>query len=160
MPQDGRVGKHFLRLEKEVLGAGLSELRRLRQLEEENQKLKQLVADLSPDKAMPQDVLGKKALKPVVKRELVMRLQDSYRVSERRAVKVLAAHRSAIRYRPKRPMLDAPIHKRIEEIAVVGIRYGYRRIHILLQREGWNVNLKRGRFAQTSYSTASTVWLD
>jgi putative transposase len=31
----------------------------------------------------------------------------------------------------------------MEEIAAVRIRYGYRRIHILLQREGWNVNLKR-----------------
>ena len=72
-----------------------------------------------------------------------MRLQDSYRVSERRSVKVLAAHRSAIRYRPKRPTLDAPIRRRMEEIAAVRIRYGYRRIHILLQREGWNVNLKR-----------------
>ena len=73
----------------------------------------------------------------------MVKLQDSYRVSERRAVKVLAAHRSAIRYRPMRPVLDAPIRKRMEEIAAVRIRYGYRRIHILLQREGWNVNLKR-----------------
>jgi putative transposase len=39
---------------------GLSELRRLRQLEEENRKLKQLVADLSLDKVMLQDVLRKK----------------------------------------------------------------------------------------------------
>ena len=39
---------------------GVSELRRLRQLEEENRKLKQLVADLSLDKIMLQDVLKKK----------------------------------------------------------------------------------------------------
>lgn len=39
---------------------GVSELRRLRQLEEENRKLKQLVADLSLDKVMLQDVLSKK----------------------------------------------------------------------------------------------------
>ena len=76
-------------------------------------------------------------------RQLVLRLQESYRVSERRAVKALGAHRSAIRYRPKRPALDAPIRKRIEEIAAVRFRYGYRRIHVLLEREGWNVNLKR-----------------
>jgi putative transposase len=38
---------------------GVAELRRLRQLEEENRKLKQLVADLSLDKAMLQDVLAK-----------------------------------------------------------------------------------------------------
>ncbi len=38
---------------------GVSELRRLRQLEEENRQLKQLVADLSLDKVMLQDVLQK-----------------------------------------------------------------------------------------------------
>lgn len=76
-------------------------------------------------------------------RHLALRLQESYRVSERRAVKSLGAHRSVIRYRPKRPMLDARIRKRVEEIAAVRIRYGYRRIHILLPREGSNVNLKR-----------------
>ena len=48
-----------------------------------------------------------------------------------------------MRYRPKRPALDAPICKRMEEIAAVRIRYGYRRIHTLLEREGWRVNLKR-----------------
>ena len=40
---------------------GIAELRRLRVLEEENRKLKQLVADLSLDKQMLQDVLRKKA---------------------------------------------------------------------------------------------------
>ncbi len=42
-------------------GVGPSELRRLRQLEEENRKLKQIVADLSPDKAMLQHIVAKKA---------------------------------------------------------------------------------------------------
>lgn len=42
----------------------MSELRRLRQLEEENRKFKQLVADLSLDKVMPQEVLSKKLSGP------------------------------------------------------------------------------------------------
>ena len=45
---------------KKFGGLGVSELRRLRQLEEENRKLKQLAADLSLDKVMLQDVLSKK----------------------------------------------------------------------------------------------------
>jgi putative transposase len=45
---------------KKYAGLGVPELRKLRQLEEENQKLKQLVADLSLDKQMLQDVLKKK----------------------------------------------------------------------------------------------------
>jgi putative transposase len=50
----------FYNWKKKFGGLGVSELRRLRQLEEENVKLKQIVADLSLDKQMLQDVLKKK----------------------------------------------------------------------------------------------------
>ena len=50
----------FYRWKKQFGGMGVVELRRLKQLEEENRKLKQLVADLSLDKKMLQDVLSKK----------------------------------------------------------------------------------------------------
>ena len=50
----------FYRWKKKFAGMGVAELRRLRQLEEENRKLKQLVADLSLDKEMLQDVIRKK----------------------------------------------------------------------------------------------------
>ena len=50
----------FYNWRKKYGGLGPSELRRLRQLEEEKGKLKRLVADLSLDKAMLQDVLSKK----------------------------------------------------------------------------------------------------
>ena len=50
----------FYNWRKKYGGLGPSELRRLKQLEEENAKLKRLVADLSLDKAMLQDVLSRK----------------------------------------------------------------------------------------------------
>lgn len=50
----------FYNWKKKYGGLGPSELRRLKQLEEENVKLKRLVADLSLDKTMLQDVLSKK----------------------------------------------------------------------------------------------------
>ena len=50
----------FYNWKKKYGGLGPSELRRLRQLEEENTKLKKLVADLSLDKIMLQEVLAKK----------------------------------------------------------------------------------------------------
>ena len=50
----------FYRWKKRFAGLGVSELRRLKQLEEENRQLKGLVADLSLDKQMLQDVLSKK----------------------------------------------------------------------------------------------------
>ncbi len=50
----------FYRWKKKSMGMGVAELRRLRQLEEENRKLKGIVADLTLDKKMLQDVLSKK----------------------------------------------------------------------------------------------------
>jgi putative transposase len=50
----------FYRWKKQFAGMGVVEIRRLKQLEEENAKLKRLVADLSLDKTMLQDVLRKK----------------------------------------------------------------------------------------------------
>jgi putative transposase len=53
-------GRLFYRWKKRYSGLGVAEVRRLKLLEEENRKLKQLVADLSLDKQMLQDVLRKK----------------------------------------------------------------------------------------------------
>lgn len=50
----------FYNWKKKYGGVGINELRRLRQLEEENSKLKKLVADLSLDKQMLQDIIQKK----------------------------------------------------------------------------------------------------
>ncbi len=50
----------FYRWKKQFAGMGVTELRKLRQLEEENRKLKSLVADLTLDKHMLQEVIAKK----------------------------------------------------------------------------------------------------
>jgi len=50
----------FYRWKKRYAGMGVAEVRRLKQLEEENTKLKRLVADLSLDKTMLQDALRRK----------------------------------------------------------------------------------------------------
>jgi putative transposase len=55
----GIAEQTFFRWKKKYGGLGVSELRRLRQLEEENRQLKRLVADLTLDKQMLQDVLSK-----------------------------------------------------------------------------------------------------
>jgi putative transposase len=56
----GVTEQTFYRWKKKFGGMGVAELRKLRQLEEENKRLKRLVADLSLDKSMLQDVLSKK----------------------------------------------------------------------------------------------------
>ena len=57
----GITEQTYYNWKKKYGGLGLSELRRLKQLEEENKRLKQMVADLSLDKHMLQEVLSKKA---------------------------------------------------------------------------------------------------
>ena len=56
----GITEQTFYRWKKKYAGLGVAVVRRLKQLEEENRKLKQLVADLSLDKSMLHDVLKKK----------------------------------------------------------------------------------------------------
>lgn len=56
----GITEQTFYRWKRKYAGLGSSELRRLKQLEEENLKLKQMVADLSLDKHMLQEVISKK----------------------------------------------------------------------------------------------------
>jgi putative transposase len=56
----GVTEQTFYRWKKKFAGLGVAELRRLRQLEDENKKLKSLVADLSLDKKMLQDVVSGK----------------------------------------------------------------------------------------------------
>src|SRR6202021_3010674 len=62
--------------------------------------------------------------------------------SMRRACTVLRFQKSSYFYRARRSS-QAGLKKRIQEIAATRVRYGYRRIHVLLRREGWRVNAKR-----------------
>ena len=75
----------FYRWKRQFAGMGVVELRRLRQVEEENRKLKQLVADLSLGQAHAAGGAPKKLVKPAQKRAVVRFFRAGFRVSERRA---------------------------------------------------------------------------
>jgi hypothetical protein len=64
-------------------------------------------------------------------------------VSERRACQLLGQHRSTQRYRPQPPELELRLVRRMNELAAVHPRYGYRRVWALLRAEGFLVNRKR-----------------
>ena len=81
-------------------------------------------------------------MKPAVGRQLVDYLRGAWQVSIRRSCAVLLFRRSTYHYRSRRPS-QAALRKRIREIAETRVRYGYRRVHVLLRREGWEVNHKR-----------------
>ena len=67
----------FYNWKKKYGGLGVSDLRKMKQLEEENRRLKQLVADLSLYKQMLQDVIKKKSLRASQQRELIEHLRES-----------------------------------------------------------------------------------
>jgi putative transposase len=81
---------------------------------------------------------------PVVKRQAVVHLCQVYEVSQRRACQVISADRTSMRYRSVRPD-DVTLRARLRELAAVRRRFGYRRLMILLRREGTRVNHKKLR---------------
>src|SRR5438552_1190647 len=97
--------------------------------------------------ARQRDVEGyrfKKMVTPAARREAVAHLRLAYEVSERRACSTLGAERTSVRYRSTRPD-DAAVRARLRELAAIRRRFGYRRLHILLTREGLVMNHKKLR---------------
>lgn len=81
---------------------------------------------------------------PVARREAVAHLQQGYAVSQRRACRTLGADRSSVRFRSRRPD-DSALRFRLRELAAARRRFGYRRLHLLLDRDGLHINHKRLR---------------
>jgi putative transposase len=79
---------------------------------------------------------------PAAKREAVAHLCSAFEMSERRACKVAGCIRMTVRYRSRRAD-DVPLRVRLRTLAHVRRRFGYRRLHVLLRREGFIVNHKR-----------------
>jgi putative transposase len=71
-------------------------------------------------------------------RQVVEYLHGSYRVSERRACRIARMNRATFRYRSYRDPRKE-LRMRIREIAQARVRYGYRKIRVLLNREGWKM---------------------
>ncbi len=81
-------------------------------------------------------------MRPAQQRAVVQFFRVGYRVSERRACRVAGVARSTQRYRSQARDQSA-LRGRLRDLAATRVRYGYRRLHVLLQREGWRVNHKR-----------------
>lgn len=81
---------------------------------------------------------------PAARREAVAHLCDTHGVSQRRACSTVGADRTSVRYRSVRPD-DRAIRDRLRELAAERRRFGYRRLHILLGREGVHLNHKKLR---------------
>jgi putative transposase len=81
-------------------------------------------------------------VKPAQKRAVAHYFRTGFRVSERRACRLAGVARASYRYRSQAADQTA-LRLRLRDLAAARVRYGYRRLHVLLRREGWRVNHKR-----------------
>ena len=81
-------------------------------------------------------------VKPVAKKQVIHHLITFFNLSERAACQLIGLSRTAFRYQPKANS-DAPLRKRLTELATAYPRYGYLMLHGLLKREGLVQNKKR-----------------
>lgn len=132
----------FYAWKKKYAHLGVSELSRLRQVEEENARLNRLVVDLSLDKHMLSEALRKKSLRPARRRELAAWFHETFQVSCLRACR-LAQFGRASWYRRSCAKDQTALRLRIRELAHARPRFGYLRIWVLLRRG--LINRKRVR---------------
>jgi putative transposase len=128
---------------------GVSELGKLRQLEEENAQLKKLVADLSLDKQMLQDVIKKSCETSLQEGNgKLARVQlPCFNPEACRCVKLVRA----MYYYKHHRRDDTLLTMRMKEIANTRVRYGFWRIFVLLKREGFS-DKRSAAAAQTRLS--------
>lgn len=81
---------------------------------------------------------------PAARREAVAHLTQSFEVGQRRACRTIEVPRSSMRYRSRRPA-DAELRQSLRRLANERRRFGYRRLHQMLKREGWDVGVKKVR---------------
>ena len=80
---------------------------------------------------------------PAARRAAVSFFRDRFELSERGACRLAGFSRSSYRRKSLRAEADRPLKDRLLELASERPRFGYRRLHVLLLREGWSVNRKR-----------------
>ncbi|WP_373290315.1 IS3 family transposase [Neoroseomonas lacus] len=138
----GVSGATFYKWKAKFGGLEVTEAKRLRTLEEENARLKKLLAEAMLDIAVLKDISNKKMVTPGAKRCAVAHARDCHGLSERRACDLIGIARRVARYQPSRPD-DAGLRQRLRELAAERRRFGYRRLGYLLAREGLSPNHKK-----------------
>ncbi|WGR93095.1 IS3 family transposase [Bradyrhizobium sp. ISRA443] len=118
-------------------GMDVSEAKRLKALEDENTRLKRLLADAMLDNVALKDLFGKEMVTPAGKRKAVAHLWKAFGMS-----KAIGCCRMTMRYWTTWAD-DAGLRQRMRAIAQERRRFGYRRLHVLLKREGYAINHKK-----------------
>ncbi|WP_380052470.1 IS3 family transposase (plasmid) [Falsihalocynthiibacter sp. SS001] len=133
----------FYRWRKQYGGMGTDQLRELKRLQKENDRLRRAVSDLTLDKLILSEAAPGKLLSPSRRRACIDHIRNEVRVSERRICRVLGQNRSTQRRLPVDRSDEERLVADMIELARQYGRYGYRRIAALLRDAGWQVNDKR-----------------
>ncbi|MFC5485158.1 IS3 family transposase [Microvirga aerilata] len=133
----------YYRWRSEYGGLKSDQVKRMKELEMENARLRRAVSDLTLEKLILKEAAFGKLVSPARRRACVKHGIAKYGVSERLACRVLGQHRSTQRKIPKQPDDEAALTADIIALATQYGRYGYRRITALLRDAGWLVNKKR-----------------
>ncbi|MBL4930195.1 IS3 family transposase [Fuscibacter oryzae] len=131
----------FYKLKAKYGGMDLSDAKRLKQLEDENAKLKRLLADAMLDNVVLKDLLGKPLTTPMARRDAVLRAMKDHPISQRRACVLIGVDPKTVRR--DRPPDNSEIREEMRKIAEKRRRFGYRRVGILLERKGMVMNEKK-----------------
>ncbi|EPL5711225.1 IS3 family transposase [Klebsiella pneumoniae] len=123
-------------------GMEAADIKKIKDLEDENRRLKQMFADLSLECRALKDVIEKKPLKPAIKRELVSYLTAQFAMSLRQACRTLSLSRTLYFYQPD-TRRDEPVIHALTELAERYPRYGFKKLFQLLLRQGNTWNHKR-----------------
>ncbi len=107
-------------------GMEASDIKKMKDLEDENRRLKQMFADLSLECRALKDVIEKKSLKPAIKRELVSYLTAQFAMSLRQACRILSLSRTVFRYQPD-TQRDEPVIMALTVAAERYPRYGFKK---------------------------------
>ncbi|MCJ2016860.1 IS3 family transposase [Methylobacterium sp. E-065] len=133
----------YYRWRKEYGSLKSDQVKRMKDLETENQRLRRAIADLTLDKLILQEASPGKLLSPARRRACVEHIMLTMNVSERRACRALGQHRSTQRKVPRGRDDEEALTADLIALAERYGRYGYRKISALLKAAGWFVNDKR-----------------
>ncbi|MFV1530062.1 IS3 family transposase, partial [Phaeobacter sp. JH209A] len=141
--QIGVTEQTYYRWKKKYGGMGTEQLKELKRLQKENERLRRAVSDLTLDKLILSEAAKGKLLSPSRRRACIDHVRSQIKVSERRVCRVLGQHRSTQRRLPQGRADEERLVADMIELTRQYGRYGYRRVAALLRDAGWQVNDKR-----------------
>src|SRR6267142_52916 len=142
LPGDGCLAAGVLQLETALRGAGVERTAGVAPTARRKSQAQDLGSRPHLGQTHSAGSAVKKSLKPAARREMVRSIRQAYQLNESRACGLVGITRWINRYQSRRDPQDQ-LRRRLRELAGNRPRYGYRRLTVMLRREGWKVNTKR-----------------